>query len=137
MVLRVQKTLSPNDMGDTKSHQAGVHVPKQLVYFFPTLNESTLNPRSNLRLQNEHGVIGTCTYIHHNNKIVGDGTRDEYRVTRIRRLLSECGARTGDTIELNRIGDDQYLIRILASDTGPMPGTVVVNLARGWRTVRA
>ena len=45
MIVRVQKTLSPNDMGDTRSHQAGIHVPKSLVHFFPALNESALNPR--------------------------------------------------------------------------------------------
>ncbi len=137
MVLRVQKTLSPNDMGDTRSHQAGIHVPKGLVHFFPALNECELNPRSNMRLQNEQGVIGTCTYIHYNNKVVSGGTRDEYRITRIRSFLTECGARTGDTIEFNRMGDNQYLVRIVASETKPVSGTVVVDLASGWKTVRA
>ena len=137
MVLRVQKTLSPNDMGDTRSHQAGVHVPKALVGFFPSLNESILNPRSSMRLQSEQGVIGICTYIHYNNKVVRDRTRDEYRITRIRSFLTECGARTGDTIEFNRVGDSQYLVTIVASETRPIADTVVVDLASGWKTVRA
>ena len=136
MVLRVQKTLSPNDMGDTRSHQAGIHVPKVLVHFFPALNESTLNPRSNVRLRSEQDVIGTCTYIHYNNKVISDGTRDEYRITRIRSFLTECGARTGDTIEFNRVGDYQYLVRIVEPETKPVSDTVVVDLASGWKTVR-
>ena len=138
MVLRVQKSLSPNDTGDTSSHQAGIHVPKVLVHFFPALNESILNPRSNVRLQSEQGVIGTCTYIHYNNKVVSDGTRDEYRITRIRSFLTECNARTGDTIEFNRVGDNQYVVRIVESETKPVSSdTVVVDLASGWKTVRA
>ena len=137
MVLRVRKTLSPNDTGDTRSHQAGIHVPKALVHFFPVLNESTLNPRANVRLQSEQGVIGSCTYIHYNNKVLSDGTRDEHRITRIRSFLTQCGARTGDTIELNRIGDNQYLVRIVESETKPTSDTVVIDLASGWKTVRA
>ena len=136
-ILRVQKTLSPNDMGDTRSHQAGVHVPKALARFFPTLNESALNPRLNLRLEDEQGVVGTCTYIHYNNRVVSDGTRDEYRITRIGSFLTECGARTGDTIEFSRRGDNQYLATIVGSPATPEPDTVVVDLARGWKTVRA
>ena len=137
MVFRVQKTLSPNDMGDTMSHQAGIHVPKTLVQFFPALNESTLNPRRIVRLQGEQGVVGTCTYIHYNNKVVSDGTRDEYRITRIRSFLTEYGARTGDTIEFNRMGDSQYLVRIVATETESVSDRVVVDLSSGWKTVRA
>lgn len=137
MVLRVQKTLSPNDMGDTGSHQAGIHVPKALLNFFPRLDESTLNPRSNLRLQSEQGLAGTCAYIHYNNKVVSDGTRDEYRITWIRSFLTECGARTGDTIEFTQIGESQYLVKIVASDTRQLADAVVVDLAGGWKTVRA
>ena len=137
MVLRVQKTLSPNDTGDTRSHQAGILVPKVLVHFFPALNESASNPRANVKLQSEKGVIGTCTYIHYNNKVVSDGTRDEYRITRIRSFLIECGARTGDTIEFKRVGDSHYFVTIVKSDTHPVSNTVVVDLASGWKTVRA
>ena len=136
MVLGVQKILSPNDMGDTRSHQAGIHVPKVLVGFFPVLNESELNPRSIVRLQSEHGVTGTCTYIHYNNKVVSSGTRDEYRITRIHSFLKECGARTGNTIEFSRLGDNQYLVRIVDSAARIMPDSVVVDLSNGWRTVR-
>ena len=137
MVMRVQKTLSPNDIGDTRSHQAGIHVPKALVQFFPALNELVLNPRENVRLQSEQGVTGTCKYIHYNNKVVSDGTRDEYRITRIRSFLTECGARRGDTIEFDRVNDKQYLVRIVSSEDRLVSDTVVVDLTGGWKTVRA
>ena len=137
MILRVQKTLSPNDMGDTGSHQAGIHVPKLLVSFFPRLDESELNPRSAVRLISEQGVPGTCAYIHYNNKVVSDGTRDEYRITRIRSFLTECGARSGDTIEFNKTCEGQYLVKKVVSDTRQLLDAVVVDLAGGWKTVRA
>lgn len=136
MTLRVFKTLSPNDMGDTNSHQAGIHVPKALVEFFPTLDESTLNPRVILRLVNDSADIGICSYIHYNNKLVGTGTRDEYRITRIRPFLVECGACSGDTIELTRSGPNQYRVRVLPLRTFEGSKTLVVDLARGWKTVR-
>ena len=123
-------------MGDTGSHQAGIHVPRVLVHFFPALNESALNPRSNVRLQSEQGVTGTCKYIHYNNKLVSRGTRDEYRITRIHSFLTERGARTGDTIEFSRLDDSQYLVRIVPSEFEPETDSVVVDLARGWKTVR-
>lgn len=137
MTLRVQKTLSPNDMGDTRSHQAGIHVPKALAHFFPTLDESVLNPRAIVRLRSERGLSGTCTYIHYNNGVVSDGTRDEYRITRIRSFLAECGARTGDTIELSRAGSNEYVVKVVASEPEGRPDAFVVDLARGWKTVRA
>ena len=123
-------------MGDTRSHQAGIHVPKGLAYFFPTLDESSLNPRSNMLLESEYGITGMCTYIHYNNKVVRDGTRDEYRITRIRSFLAQCGARTGDTIELSRLAGNQYHMRIVPPET-PLSDTVVLDLSRGWKTVRA
>ena len=137
MIVRVQKILSPNDMGDTRSHQAGIHVPKSLLHFFPALNESALNPRSHVLLRSEYGVVGMCAYIHYNNRVVSDGTRDEYRITRIRSFLTECGARTGDTVEFTRMGGNQYLVSIVGSETKRVSNTMVVDLASGWKTVRA
>ena len=137
MTLRIQKTLSPNDMGDTRSHQAGIHVPKALAHFFPALDESALNPRAVVRLRSEQGLSGTCAYIHYNNRVVSDGTRDEYRITRIRSFLAECGARTGDTVEFSRTGSNEYLVKVIASEHGAFSDALVVDLARGWRTVRA
>ena len=58
-------------------------------------------------------------------------------MTWIRTFLTECGARTGDTIEFSRIGDKEYLVTIVASGTEPDSDRVIVNLAGGWKTVRA
>ena len=68
---------------------------------------------------------------------MGDGTRDEYRITRIRSFLTECGARTGDAIEFNRVADSDYMVRVIKPDTklATEDNTVVVDLAGGWKTV--
>lgn len=136
MTLQVYKTLSPNDMGDTNSHQAGIHVPKALIEFFPALEESILNPRAILRLMNDSDDVGICSYIHYNNRLVNDGTRDEYRITRIRPFLAECGARSGDTIEFTRLGPNRYRVRVLPIRMIENVDTIVVDLTRGWKTVR-
>ena len=137
MLLSIQKTLSPNDMGDTRSHQPGIYVPKRLAHFFPSLNEGELNPRSIVELQSEQGVTSTCDFIHYNNKVVNGGTRDEYQITRIRPFLVACGARTGDTIEFDRIDANRYLVRIVQSEARVVSGTVIVDLTGGWKSVRA
>lgn len=136
MTRQVYKRLSPNDMGETDSHQAGIHVPKALTEFFPDLDESVLNPRTALRLINEKDEVGICSYIHYNNKLIEGRTRDEYRITRIRPFLVACGAQTGDVIEFVRVADSRYRIRVLSSNSIPDGTTVVVDLARGWTSVR-
>lgn len=124
-------------MGVTNSHQAGIHVPKSLTEFFPALDESALNPRVTLRLINEQDEMGACAYIHYNNKLIDEGTRDEYRITRIRGFLVDSGAQTGDVVEFSRVADSRYRIRVLSSNSIPDDGTIVVDLSRGWISVRA
>ena len=132
----VYKRLSANDMGETNSHQAGIHVPKNLTEFFPDLDENILNPRVTLRLINEREEIGVCEYIHYNNKLIDGRTRDEYRITRIRPFLVDSGAQMGDVVEFVRVADNRYHVRVLSSNSIPDDGKVIVDLSRGWVTVQ-
>lgn len=132
----VEKSLSPNDIGDTRSHQAGILVPKTLVDFFPSLDESALNPRASLHFETEQGVSGGGAYIHYNNKLVAHGTRDEYRITRIRALLRKLGAAAGDTLELVRMGTHSYRVTLRRGAAPERSGALVVDVSRGWRTVK-
>jgi len=131
--VRVQKVLSQNDTGDTTSHQAGILVPKGLASFFPMVDESSLNPRTGLDFEAD-GTFWSAVYIHYNNRVVASGTRDEYRITRIRGLLKRLGAVAGDTIELERSGSRSY--RIVVAKQEPPPGALVIDMSRGWRTIR-
>ena len=131
----VEKLLTPNDIGDTNSHQAGIHIPKSLSDFFPALAESHLNPRATISFQSSGDAIGVGVYIHYNNKVVADGTRDEYRITRVRSLLRDLGAIVGDTLELVRLDTTTYAISVRKARQAPA-GALIVNLAHGWRTIR-
>ena len=132
----VEKTLSGNDVGDTKSHQAGVHIPKGLISFFPDLDEGSPNPDAWLELEDVTGETWSCRYIHYNNRVVGMGTRDEYRVTWVRTLLRALGAGTGDVLQLQRVGEKVYRIRLFKSSVPEENNRVVINIAHGWRSVR-
>ena len=41
---RLRKHLTANDLGVTGSHQAGIHVPKDMAGFFPQLERGRVNP---------------------------------------------------------------------------------------------
>lgn len=81
------KRLSANDVGLTNTHQAGVYLPAFFVRkaFGHWLEESSdLNPRIAL----PYSVVGwegkpftPLQVIYYNNKIVADGTRNEFRIT--------------------------------------------------------
>ena len=80
----VRKRFSRNDLDRTGGHQSGLLVPKCAVPLFPTLAEDVENPRMELEIEDQDGRRFSATYIHYNNKVVGQGTRDEYRLTRMR-----------------------------------------------------
>ncbi|HEV7353417.1 MAG TPA: type II restriction endonuclease [Brevundimonas sp.] len=77
------KRLSANDTGQTKGHQAGPYVPKDLLFsVLPTLrDEAVENPRIVLEARTDsHGDIRPVTAIWYNGRLFGK-TRNEARVT--------------------------------------------------------
>jgi hypothetical protein len=68
------KLLTGNDVGSTGSHQAGVHVPKPLVSYFPPLAEGEFNPDTWLEVSDGERSW-RWRYIHYNNEVHGIGTR--------------------------------------------------------------
>lgn len=102
------KELSPNDIGATASHQAGLLIPWKIAKlpFFPTLDEETLNPREIMRFRSiNDDSISDCNFIFYNNKLLGLGTRREYRLTGIRKALKVANARAGDTLVFGRMNE--------------------------------
>ena len=79
----IRKKISRNDLNLTGGHQGGIVVPKPAVPLFPPLAEETLNPRMDLVIEDQDGRTTTAQYVHYNNKVIKDGTRDEYRLTRM------------------------------------------------------
>lgn len=132
---RLLKTLSPNDLGRTGTHQSGILVPKSLAGFFPQLDEAAPNPDAWLILEPSGGVPVKCRYVHYNGRILGTNTRDEYRITWISSLLRAMGAEVGDLLEFESLGGTRYRLRVLHAAPDLAADRVMVTLARGWRTI--
>lgn len=131
--IRLRKRLSPNDVGATGSHQAGVFVPPSMTSFFPELDEGAFNPDSWITVEDAIGNSWLWRFLHYNNAVVGHGTRNEYRLTHTTEALRELGAREGDELELERLGELTYRVGIVAKK-GPT-GVLVLSTAGPWRTV--
>lgn len=130
---RLRKTLTANDVGMTGSHQAGIHVPKSLLTYFPQLDRTMLNPDCWL-VVNVAGETHRWRFIHYNNAVVGVGTRDEYRLTHVTSSMRSLGASVGDVLELARSGPLSYSCRLVSVSRD---STVLVLSSEGaWCLVR-
>ena len=80
MVSKVVKRLTRNDLGLTGGHQAGICVPFKIVKlgFFPELDSSIKNPRLDIPFSFAGQTI-VFSYVYYNGRLIGDGTRNEYR----------------------------------------------------------
>ena len=121
MIKSVQKTLSDNDVGATNSNQAGFLIPKEFIKhgLFEEVTNETLNPRLRLKfidLKDRSEIY--CSYIFYNNKNFG-GTRLEYRLTGLTRWIKNHGLRSGDVIQITRIGTHDYSVDILKGKRKP------------------
>lgn len=132
---RIVKVLSANDTGETGGHQAGILVPKdpELLSFFPKLNASLYNPRVHLRFLDDGGTFWEFAFIYYNNALF-DGTRNEYRLTRMTRYIRQAGLAVGDEVILSRDGD-RYRVSHARRQQGKVSGGVL-QLGTGWRVVQ-
>jgi len=99
--IRVAKALSRNELGLTGSHQAGVLVPKSspLLDLLPLLNSAEANPSTLIKFDcPQLGEVLQVRYVHYNSKLLGTGTRNEHRLTRLGRLFARSGASPGDLL---------------------------------------
>jgi hypothetical protein len=80
----VAKRLSANDTLANQAHQAGPYIPKELLFeVFPSLNRpADVNPDHRFDIQiDSHGDHRTVRAVWYNNKVRGEGTRNEARIT--------------------------------------------------------
>jgi len=99
--IRITKSLTRNELGLTGSHQAGVLVPKssQLHGYLAELDELEMNPSAIVEFEcPQLGRVISARYVHYNSRLLGRGTRDEYRLTRLGDFLSQVRARPGDLL---------------------------------------
>lgn len=132
---RIVKTLSANDTGETGGHQAGILVPKDpaLLSFFPRLDPSAYNPRVHLRFVDDGGAFWTFAFIYYNNAMF-DGTRNEYRLTRMTKYIRQAGLAVGDEVILSRNGD-HYRVSHSRRQQAQITGGVL-QLGANWRVIQ-
>ena len=135
----IYKILSPNDVGETGTHQAGILIPKDsgILSFFPVLRKSVKNPRERIVFEDRAGQYWQFNFIYYNNRFFG-GTRDEYRLTGMTRYIQEAGLSSGDEIIFHRDSQGNYsLEHRFAGDASVVseakPGTL--RLTGAWRVV--
>ena len=128
------KTMSANDCGKTTSHQAGMCIPKDkaLLEFLPKLDPGTKNPEAGFVCVDSLGEIWRFRYIYYNNKLHGEGTRNEYRITRMTKFIRKFEIQPGDELIISRQSEGLYSIEI--NHKGAAPNTGPVKL-RGWRQI--
>ena len=135
-VQTIRKTLSPNDVGETSTHQAGILVPKTggVLGFFPKLHRETKNPRCTLVFIDEDGVTRwPFEFIYYNNSQLG-GTRNEYRLTGMTRYIRSKNLKAGSEIFLSK--DDEGRLYISAGRGTAVTTEGPLKLSAGWKVVR-
>jgi hypothetical protein len=149
MTLEIAKRLSANDVGETGGHQAGILVPKErtVLDFFPSLDSTVKNPRMVLTVR-ELPVGGqwTFNYIYYNTKLLGTGTRNEYRLTGMTAFLRSLNAKVGDELRFSRDEDLSYTVRLVRAGQLALSGNTdqsadsaadeVLTLSSGWRVIK-
>lgn len=145
MGLRASKVLTPNDLGQNGTHQAGICVPRKaaLLDLFPRLNPELKNPRAILRMTTERtGDEWEFHYIYYNNKFFG-GTRNEYRLTGTTQFLRQARATVGDELAFEQLGKYRYRTWIIREDQAKdergfqfsQSGALI--LGGGWKVINA
>ncbi|GAA4045297.1 EcoRII N-terminal effector-binding domain-containing protein [Parerythrobacter jejuensis] len=129
------KTLTRNDTGANGSHQAGILVPKgdrELLTFFPPLDPAIKNPDRLIDCRDETGKWWRFRYVYYNNKLHDpDGTRNEYRITRMTAYFRSVGAREGQSVVFENRSDGSFEIRLHADS----PERPTVTKLSGWRRI--
>ncbi len=131
----ISKTLSRNDTGETGGHQAGILIPRDptILAFFPELNASEYNPRHLITFRDINMGKWTFAFIYYNNRRF-DGTRDEYRLTRMTAFIRANNLRAGDTLTLLRRPPTDYRVMFERLDT-PDKDDGRLRLGTSWKII--
>jgi hypothetical protein len=133
---RIVKVLSLNDTGETGGHQSGILVPIQpeILAFFPILNPNEYNPRCHINFLDDDGVFWELAFIYYNNKYF-NGTRNEYRLTRMTKYIRQSGLVVGDEIVLSNDGS-RYRISFNRRSMNSKSKSGALKLGSGWRVIK-
>lgn len=128
------KVLSPNDIGLTGGHQAGILIPKnkEILSFFPEVNHDEKNPRHFLTFVDESDQRWEFCFIYYNNARFG-GTRNEYRLTRMTRFIRSHNLKVGDELHLTNQGEG--IKRVTYKRTVELDKNKIA-LSSEWKVIR-
>lgn len=143
-IQQVTKVLTPNDVGTTGSHQAGITVPKtgDMLEFFPALDATDYNPRAHLQGFDEaHSVDFPLTYVYYNGKLHGRSTRNEFRLTGLSSFFTRNQAEVGDILKIKRLRSFEYQLALLKTvpqkaDIFEESTSFTITLSGQWSTYR-
>lgn len=132
----ISKVLSPNDLGITGSHQAGILIPKKpdILGFFPGLDPEKKNPRVRLLFADISGADWEFVFIYYNSRFF-DGTRNEYRLTCMTPFLKAANLKPGDELILSRHSDDTRRISIKRKTGVKQSKPGVLRLGNSWKVI--
>lgn len=143
-IQQVTKALTPNDVGTTGSHQAGITIPKtgDMLEFFPALDGTVYNPRARLHAFDvAHQLDFPLTYVYYNGKLHARSTRNEFRLTGLSAYFVRNGAEAGDILTIRRLRDLDYELSL--SKTASQKSAVfeerssfTITLSGQWSTYR-
>jgi Restriction endonuclease EcoRII, N-terminal len=136
--MKVRKKLSPNDVGMTRTHQAGLLIPKNpdILGVFPRLDLSKVNPDCviSLHVPSLEGWW-PARFVFYNTKDHGIGTRSEYRLTRITSLLAEFQAKPGDSLTFAKSQDGHIEVEFDPDEVQAVPDGKEQRLKNGWTMI--
>ena len=132
--MKIEKTLSRNDTGETGSHMAGIHIPKgkEILSFFPNLDKRSKNPRVQLLFKDISGNMWPFTFIYYNNHFFG-GTRNEYRLTGMTKFISEYNLKAGDRIVFSKYNTNLFINHIKKSVDD---SSDTLRLGNTWKIIK-
>ena len=131
--MEISKILTANDTGESGGHQAGFHIPRNCVHFFPGLPVTELNPREIISFKDLDKKQWNLNFIYYNNRRFG-GTRDEYRLTGTTKYINRYGLKKGDAITLSR-EEGNYHISHSKTNTN-IEKKPVIRLSNKWKVIR-
>lgn len=130
----ISKILTPNDIGETGGHQAGMCIPKEkdILDFFPRLDSHIKNPRETIVLKTEDGKYMNLSFIYYNGKFFG-GTRNEYRLTGMTKYFRENALSSGDIIFLSKDEAGNYSLAFKKS--AKQLDSIVITSTK-WKSIK-
>lgn len=141
-MIKIYKTLTRNDTGETHSHQSGITIPVKVAKsgVFPDMGTDKLNPRVPLLFYDENHNLWEFQYIYYNDVFFGKPrhqAHNEHRLTCITKYIAENDIKSGDSVwfsidekGVRRIGFERAEQEI---KTEKVP---VIKLGKNWRYIQ-